>query len=312
MDFLTLGTAVLATKPFEVGGMAAVKLAGKTIVTTMASDATAYTVGYLSNQAGAPLAITMLLSMGSGIAVTKVAGKYFFKNAAGELLGECNVPGENMEGLKSSPNVIKGGLETESEIADQLSNQIVINARNEEKKVTSFMKSLEVDGTHLEGLDFRLKSSESLSRKILSDSHIKGISLDEAAADIGDSLRYTLVADEANYTKVVESSLANLQGEGYTISKAKNFWGEDLYQGINVSLKTPDGFTMELQFHTEASYYTKEVINHSYYEIARSETASISEIVEANEKMIKNQAKVKIPNGADAITTTKEIKFETL
>ena len=59
VDFLTLGTAVLATKPFEVGGMAAVKLAGKTIVTTMASDATAYTVGYLSNQAGAPLAITI-------------------------------------------------------------------------------------------------------------------------------------------------------------------------------------------------------------------------------------------------------------
>ena len=112
VDFLTLGTAVLATKPFEVGGMAAVKLAGKTIVTTMASDATAYTVGYLSNQAGAPLAITMLLSMGSGIAVTKVAGKYFFKNAAGDLLGECNVPEESVEGLKEIGQVNKDGLKS--------------------------------------------------------------------------------------------------------------------------------------------------------------------------------------------------------
>ena len=66
---------------------------------------------------------------------------------------------------------------------------------------------------------------------------------------------------------------------------------------------SPDGIKMELQFHTDASYYTKEVLNHSYYEIARSETATIDEIIEANEVMIVNQSKVNIPSGVENINS---------
>ena len=58
---------------------------------------------------------------------------------------------------------------------------------------------------------------------------------------------------------------------------------------------------MELQFHTQASYHTKEVLNHSYYEIARSETATLEEIAKANEAMVNNQAKVPVPPGAKDI-----------
>ena len=96
VDIVTLGSAIVATKGIEIGGTTALKLVGKTVAVTMASDATAYTVGYISNQAGAPLALTMLLSLGSGIVVSKAAGKYIFKNASGKLLGECNVPEENL------------------------------------------------------------------------------------------------------------------------------------------------------------------------------------------------------------------------
>lgn len=163
------------------------------------------------------------------------------------------------------------------------------------------MKTLECDGAHLVGFENRLKSSKSLSRKVLADAHIKGVTLEEAAESIGDSLRYTLAIDETSYSEIVSKSLKQLQNEGYQIKKVKNFWGDDIYQGINVSLLTPDGFKMEIQFHTAASFYTKEVLNHSYYEVARSETATIDKIIEANDIMKQNQSKVKIPLGVENI-----------
>jgi len=104
VDIVTLGSAIVATKGIEIGGTTALKLVGKTVAVTMASDATAYTVGYISNQAGAPLALTMLLSLGSGIVVSKVAGKYIFKSASGKLLGEAEIPDESVDGLKGILN----------------------------------------------------------------------------------------------------------------------------------------------------------------------------------------------------------------
>ncbi|WP_010249271.1 hypothetical protein [Acetivibrio cellulolyticus] len=196
-------------------------------------------------------------------------------------------------------------MAAETKIANELSTGVLNKAKYVEPEITKAMKSLEIDGAHLEGLDYRQKSNESLCRKILSDSHAKGITLEEAASGIGDSLRYTLVADESNYTRLVEQSLKQLEEQGYKINKVKNFWGEEIYQGINVSLTTPDGVKMELQFHTSASYYTKEVLNHKYYEIARSETASIEEITEANKIMIENQSKVTMPDGVKDISGLK-------
>lgn len=200
---------------------------------------------------------------------------------------------------------VKGGrystLTNEQLNAEYLASEVLNKAKNAEENTTKFMKLLENNGGKLEGLDFRLKSQESLSRKILSDSHVKGVSLEEAASDIGDSLRYTLTTSDSNYTQVVNSSLKQLQGNGYKINKIKNYWGEDIYQGINVSLTTPDGVKMELQFHTDTSYYTKEVLNHKFYEIARSESATTDEIAIATEKMIENQSQALVPKDAEKI-----------
>ena len=201
--------------------------------------------------------------------------------------------------------LVEAGVGQETIIANELSTAILCKAKLVEPEVTKTMKSLEIEGAHLEGLDYRLKSNESLCRKIISDSHVKGVTLKEAASDIGDSLRYTLVADDSNYSSVVEHSLKHLEEQGYKINKVKNTWGSEIYQGINVSLASPDGVKMELQFHTNASYYTKEVLNHKYYEIARSETASIEEIEEASKIMIENQSKDSIPDGAKDISGLK-------
>jgi hypothetical protein len=195
----------------------------------------------------------------------------------------------------------EGKTNTSSQFSNKLAKGIYQRAETSEPKVTETLKTLEMDGAHLEGLKFKLKSTESLTRKILTDSQLKGISLGESASGISDSLRYTLVINEANYAETVESSLIKLQNQGYTINKVKNYWGNKTYQGINAILTTPEGLKMELQFHTNASYYTKEVLNHSYYEIERSLTASLDEAKEANKIMVENQSHVRVPKGAQNI-----------
>ena len=225
MDFLTLGTAVLATKPFEVGGMAAVKLVGKTIVTTMASDATAYTVGYLSNQAGAPLAITMLLSMGSGIAVTKVAGKYFFKNAAGDLLGECNVPGESVDVVKSEQKIL-----TDSEAEEYAFNAIngsnksesVMLGKYEEGSLNSYDEMAKDYGSHY----FNLKNWKELHLKYSDDEIWK---INEKFLDIETSSGREIYLSHnpdafRNTTTFYAREIQYLEKNGYHFIKEGDIW----------------------------------------------------------------------------------------
>ena len=89
-----------------------------------------------------------------------------------------------------------------------MATNIRAKAESVEPTITNDMLLLESDNAHLVGLDFKLKSVDSLSRKILSDSIIEGKTLNDAASSIGDSVRYTLAVDNPeNYTKIVTNSL---------------------------------------------------------------------------------------------------------
>lgn len=128
-----------------------------------------------------------------------------------------------------------------------------------EPEMTATMQKLaEEHGGKLEGLEYRLKGEDSLARKIDADA-VKEYDGDRAraAGNISDSVRYTMVVDDDNYTAAVGSTIKQLESEGYSV-RAKNFWKEgDDYQGINAKA-TKDGVTVELQFHTPASLGFKE------------------------------------------------------
>ena len=162
-----------------------------------------------------------------------------------------------------------------------------------EKAVSEMMKSLEVDGAHLEGFSHRYKSEDSIARKIMTRATELGISeatIEEVGnTGIKDSLRYTLILDQSNYSQGVYQSLMKLLDNGYQIVKANNSWGDAIYQGLNIGVLDPSGLNIELQFHTEGSFNTKEKLNHAYYEIGRSMYATEEEIKLANEIMQINQ-----------------------
>ncbi len=188
--------------------------------------------------------------------------------------------------------------------ANIFAQQLYNAASVEEPLVTAQLKALESDKVHLEGLEYRLKTVESLSRKIVSDAHDMEISLSEAANNIHDGLRYTFTIDEQEYVAKTRLIMDTLIAKGNSVYKFKNYWAKkDVdYQGINVILRSKDGFIYEVQFHTPMSYYVKGEKTHKYYEIIRSETSTAEEKAEASKKQAEEYKQIPIPKGVEEIS----------
>jgi len=141
-----------------------------------------------------------------------------------------------------------------------------------EKKVTPTLESLANDqGGQLTGLENKFKSLESLSRKIMQEAKEGGLTLEEAAQEISDVLRYTITFDNpsdfVNKVKAVQKGLADNGYERYD-NKWKNYFGPgDAYDGYNTVLLDPStGLRFELQFHTAGSIRIKSVVHELYAE----------------------------------------------
>jgi len=117
----------------------------------------------------------------------------------------------------------------------------------------------------------RLKSTDSLARKIDQDAEKDhGGDREKAAANLSDSIRYTVNVDENDYTEGVERTIKTLESTGFKVESVKNFWqAGDPYDGTNIKVSR-DGAKVELQLHTPSSHRIKEVDLHNDYEKYRS------------------------------------------
>lgn len=158
-------------------------------------------------------------------------------------------------------------------------------------------------GGDLAGFAARKKGLTSLSRKIDTDVRLAArgnppatISADQAAAAIGDKVRYTVRFNEADYWSGVRDATERLVAEGNVPVKWKPTWDSDIYRGLNTNWRAPNGTTFEIQFHTPTSFVTKE-LNHHAYEEARLLTTSAVRRAELDAEMAARVAKVPIPPG---------------
>lgn len=174
-----------------------------------------------------------------------------------------------------------------------------------EKNITSILKSIEHDNrSKLVGLDFRFKSIESLSRKIIADSKEKEISLEDAAKGINDKLRYTFVSKEKDFTNNYFKTVGTLRNKGYNIVRVKNTFEQNVvYKGVNTLVEDNNGVIFELQYHTDKSYYVKEHGLHEIYEKQRvlDKIKDKKEWDDLTEKMIKISNKIPIPKYVERI-----------
>jgi len=142
-------------------------------------------------------------------------------------------------------------------------------AEQSEPALTEMMQTLaELSGGNLTGLEHAVKSAESLQNKIERDMLEKGISAQEAASEINDRNRYTLVLNDEAFVENVQRVQAELEKQGWSQydEKYKNFFASgDNYDGYNTVVIHESGQRFELQFHTEDSLRIKEQV-HPIYE----------------------------------------------
>lgn len=194
-----------------------------------------------------------------------------------------------------------------------------------EPQVTAMLHELcSAFGGELSGLEFKLKSRESLLRKMhakLSEARTEAIDAeDETEVDIAalmygpritDVLRYTVIIDTARYTPGVEAAMARFEGDRSTKTiDLKNYWsGNDTYQGINdvfavTAPALPSGYlNFEVQFHTPESFASKMDAHALYDQFRRTRDPDAKRALWA--RMAELAAAVPVPTGVLGIPYVK-------
>jgi len=180
--------------------------------------------------------------------------------------------------------------------AGAVADTLIRRATENDPHLTTTAQALaDKHGGHLEGLDFRIKTADSIEPKLRDDMAEKGLTADEAAAQLFDINRYTTVFDAADYAAGAQHTLDDLRANGYTTS-VKNFWTKknNPYQGINVQVTSPTGVQFEMQFHTADSLRVKEGELHRLYKLAKGET-NPSKIADYERQMFAAAASIPVP-----------------
>jgi hypothetical protein len=146
-------------------------------------------------------------------------------------------------------------------------------AAEAEKTITPTLERIEkaIPGAELAGKEFRLKSADSLRRKVATDVVADGKKVGPSLANIKDAVRYTFKSSSADYERVTEDAISKLRAEGFeSVGKLKNTWGNEAgYKGINsVWRDTQTGQLIEVQFHSTESLAAKEG-THGIYDFQR-------------------------------------------
>ncbi|KUM99098.1 ATP nucleotide 3'-pyrophosphokinase [Streptomyces yokosukanensis] len=157
----------------------------------------------------------------------------------------------------------------------------------------------------LVGFDYRLKSPDSLKRKVATDlkEHPER-NTDDVLARLGDAVRYTLQWPDGRYVKGVTIASTVLSGWGNDTTKWSNTWGREKgYKGLNTGWRAPGSRQLfEVQFHTPASKFAQEA-THKLYEEQRLPSTSPERKKELQHQQDAIFAAVPVPDGAPALSS---------
>lgn len=195
--------------------------------------------------------------------------------------GSAGAIQNTFEGHEGRPGLRGGSLPRDSAGAssqddiNRIASEKIERIKSHEPHVTETLtKFANEHNGEMQGLHNRMKTEESLVRKIKSDMAEKGLDAQKAADEINDALRYTMTfEDHKNFTDSVLSVEEKLKADGYSRydTKYKNMFGpEKVYEGYNtVWVNNDNGDLFELQFHTTDSLRIKS-INHTLYKEFRT------------------------------------------
>jgi len=137
--------------------------------------------------------------------------------------------------------------------------------------------------------------------KVTHDVQKKGLSVEQAFADMKDAIRYTLQYPEDKYTAGVQADAQRLKDEGAEYVDSRNTWTSEQYKGINSWWREGDsGQLFEVQFHTQASFDAKQE-THAAYERLRTLPEDTEEVRDLRAYQRQVNAKIPVPPGAPDI-----------
>ena len=154
----------------------------------------------------------------------------------------------------------------------------------------------------LVGFDNRLKGKARLAEKVTrAVDEQPDLTYDSAFAVVKDAIRYTLQYPDERYTAGVWADIERLGELGFERVDRRNTWESDVYKGINSRWRVPENDQVfEVQFHTEASYQTKQE-THAAYERLRDPATPKDEQERLVEYQRSVNARVPTPPGATDI-----------
>ena len=137
-------------------------------------------------------------------------------------------------------------------------------ARREPKITKDIVNTARNNGSKMYGLEYRLKQPTSISAKIGSDSKEDNVSYEDAAKNINDAIRYTIISNDKDYTKKYFDIKNDLAKRGYEEVRCKNNFdgyknGKVMHKSVQSLFQNKDGYKFEVQFQTEDSQIAKEL-----------------------------------------------------
>ena len=188
---------------------------------------------------------------------------------------------------------------------EDLADKVYKKASLAEPKITKTVTSaIRNAGAKTYGLKNRLKTKASILRKISDDSKKNGTTINSAANNIKDAIRYTAMSDDKDFVSNYESIKKSLEKSGYKEVRCRNYF--DLYRQGKANHKqvtsvfSNDKDAFEVQFQTPSSIKAKEAKTPLYEEVRKTNVSKEkqSEI----EKQMKTLAEqVKNPNNIYSI-----------
>ena len=148
-------------------------------------------------------------------------------------------------------------------IREEYSNNIYEKAKSNVEQITKDVRSaVRNAGSKMYGLENRLKTKESISRKIDKKSKEDKQSLSKSAENIKDAVRLTAISSTDKFVSSYEKIKKELEKKGYEETGCKNYFdlfnkGQVKHKAVQSNFKTKDGYEFEIQFQTPESQKAK-------------------------------------------------------
>lgn len=175
----------------------------------------------------------------------------------------------------SSKRTPEGKIRYAHSVSD-LANNVYAKAKKVEPKITKDVTSIiRKTGAKVYGLKNRLKTKDSIARKIHDDSKNSGETINKAANSIKDAIRYTVLSKDDDYVSNYNTIKKSLEDLGYSEIRCRNYFdkyrkGKADHKQITSVFSDKDKNTFEIQFQTPSSIKVKEAKTPLYEEVRRT------------------------------------------